>query len=172
MKCEAQLQCRHADAWKIVLTPVLFTSFLLSLFLVNAQSRARRDAAHTTPSSYLAYFFPASWREHEPYQDHVDSTWGRRGVAGHVNPHDAIAPKGGQLDGAGGAEQAREGAKKKKKREERWHLNKKIRKVARLEISDAFDSQGTVIVAMVAIVAFAVIGFWVGVSWIRTSMFR
>ncbi|KAF9692615.1 hypothetical protein EKO04_009448 [Ascochyta lentis] len=155
---------------RIILTPVLFTSFLLSLFLVNAQDRARRAAAHSPPSSYLTYLFPSSWLDPEPYQDHNDSTWGRRGAAGHVEPHDAIGPRPGQLDGAQGeGEGARTG--KEKKRKKSWHLNKKIRKMARLEVSDAFDSQGKVIVVMVATMVFSIIGLWVGMRWIWRSMF-
>ncbi|KAJ4331150.1 hypothetical protein N0V95_009936, partial [Ascochyta clinopodiicola] len=116
---------------RIILTPVLFTSFLFSLFLVNAQDRARRAAAHTAPPSYLTYLFPSSWLASEPYQDHHDSTWGQRGAAGHFEPNDAIGPKPGQLDGAQGDEGARTG--KERKRKKSWHLNKKIRKMARLE---------------------------------------
>lgn len=153
---------------KIILTPVLFTSFLLSLFLVNAQNRARRTAAHTPPSSYLTYLFPSSWLDPEPYQDHNNSTWGRRGATGHVEPNDAIAPKDAQLDRTRDAKEAKEG---KKKRKESWHLNKKIRKIARLEVSDAFESQGKIIVVMVAMMVFTVIGFWVGMRWIWRSMF-
>ncbi|KAF1929665.1 uncharacterized protein M421DRAFT_419443 [Didymella exigua CBS 183.55] len=154
---------------RIILTPVLFTSFLLSLFLVNAQNRARRTAAHAPPSSYLIYFFPSSWLNLEPYQDHNDSTWGRRGATGHVEPNDAIAPKDGQLDGTGEARAAREGRKKKSKVS--WHLNKKIRKIARLEVSDAFENQGRMIVVMVALMVFTVIGFWAGIRWIWRSTF-
>ncbi|KAF3044671.1 hypothetical protein E8E12_008474 [Didymella heteroderae] len=136
---------------KIILTPVLFTSFLLSLFFVNAQNRARRTAAHTPPSSYLTYLFPPSWFDPEPYQDQSDSTWGRRGATGHVEPNDAIAPKDGQLDGTGEAKAAKQ--EKKKRRKESWHLNKKIRKIARLEVSDAFENQGRMIVVMTATLA-------------------
>lgn len=148
---------------RIILTPVLFTSFLLSLFLVNAQDRARRTAAHPPSTSYLAYLFPSSWLDPEPYQDHNDSTWDRRGAAGHVEPNDAIAPKDGQLDGTGESK-GKDGKGKKRKRS--WHLNKKIRKVAKLEVSDAFESQGKVIVVMCAAAVFCVIGFWVGMRWI------
>lgn len=160
---------QHPDSKpQIILTPVLFTSFLLSLFLVNAQDRARRAAAHTSPSSYLTYIFPSSWLDPEPYQNHYDSTWGHRGAAGHVEPNDAIAPRDGQLvdtSDAGG----REGKKRKEKQS--WHLHKKIRKIARLEVSDAFESQGRVIVMMAATLVFTVIGFWVGMRWIWRSMF-
>ncbi|KAF2630848.1 hypothetical protein BU25DRAFT_334793 [Macroventuria anomochaeta] len=154
---------------RIILTPILFTSFLLSLFLVNAQNRARRTAAHTPPSSYLTYLFPSSWLDPEPYQDHNDSTWGRRGATGHVEPNDAIAPKDGQLDGTREEKQGKD--TKEGKRKESWHLNKKIRKIARLEVGDAFESQGKVIVVMVTMMVFTVIGFWVGMRWIWRSIF-
>ncbi|KAJ4988334.1 hypothetical protein SVAN01_06112 [Stagonosporopsis vannaccii] len=153
--------------WKrIVLTPILFTSFLLSLFLVNAQNRARRTAAHTPPSSYLTYLFPSSWLDPEPYQEHTDSTWGRRGAAGHVEPNDAIAPKDGQLDGTGESK----GNEGRKKRKQSWHLHKKIRKVARLEVGDAFESQGRVIVLMGAALVFSMIGLWVGMGWLWRAL--
>lgn len=151
---------------RIILTPVLFTSFLLSLFLVNAKDRARRTAANTPPSSLLTYIFPSSWLDPEPYQDHHDSTWGRRGATGHVEPNDAIAPRDGQFDGT---KEGGEGKKKKRKRES-WHLNKKIRKVARLEVSDAFEGQGRMIVVMVVTMVFSVIGFWVGMRWIWKAL--
>ncbi|KAF1360221.1 hypothetical protein EJ07DRAFT_39874, partial [Lizonia empirigonia] len=154
---------------RILVTPVLFTSFLFSLFLVNAQNRARRTAAHTPPSSYLTYFFPSSWLDPEPYQDHNDSTWARRGAPGHVEPNDAISPRPGQLDSAQGDEGTRKGKQGKKKKKS-WHLNKKIRKIARLEVSDAFESQGKIIVVMAAMVVFSLIGLWVSMRWIWRSM--
>ncbi|KAL1793359.1 hypothetical protein ACET3X_008341 [Alternaria dauci] len=77
---------------QIILTPVLFISFLLSLFLVNYRNRVRRTEAHSPSFSLFAYFAPSSWLDPEPYQDPDDSTWGRRGTIGHVEPHDAIGP--------------------------------------------------------------------------------
>ncbi|KAF3005719.1 hypothetical protein E8E13_006082 [Curvularia kusanoi] len=152
---------------RIILTPLLFTSFLLSLSLVNARDRARRAAAHTPPNSYLTYLFPSSWLDPEPYQDHTDSTWGWRGsTAGHVEPNDAIAPKEGQLDGPSDEKRSEKKKAKGKRKRESWHLNKKIRKVARLEVSDAFEGQGRMMVLMAAALVFSVVGLWVGMRWV------
>lgn len=43
--------------------------------------------------------------------------------------------------------------------------------MTRLEIGDAFESQGKVIVVMIAMMVFTVIGFWVGMRWIWRSLF-
>lgn len=43
--------------------------------------------------------------------------------------------------------------------------------MTRLEIGDAFESQGKVIVVMIAMMVFMVIGFWVGMRWIWRSLF-
>lgn len=43
--------------------------------------------------------------------------------------------------------------------------------MARLEVSDAFDSQGRIIVVMVATMVFSLIGFWVGMRWIWKNIF-
>lgn len=87
-----------------------------------------------------------------------------------MRPNDVIAPKDGQLDGASGVKDGKK-EKKKKRGKQSWHLNKKIRKVARLEVSDAFDGQGKVIVVMAALMIFLVVGFWVGMRWIWRSVF-
>jgi hypothetical protein len=94
-----------------------------------------------------------------------------------VEPNDAIAPKEGQLDGAGDAKgkdggdgQSRVGRDPAHRRKNSWHLHKKIRKIARLEVSDAFEHQGTVILLMVATLVFSLIGFWVGMRWIWRAM--
>jgi hypothetical protein len=84
--------------------------------------------------------------------------WGRRGVAAHVEPDDAIGPnQGGQS----------ESGKKKKKS---WHLNKKIRKVAKLEVSDAFEIRGKVMVGMCAMMVMGTIVLWMGLKWMLASL--
>jgi hypothetical protein len=125
---------------------------------VNFRDRANRTRSHSG-TSFLTYLYPSSWLDPEPYQDPDDSRWDRRGPAAHVEPNDAISPKqGGQA----------EGETRKKKRS--WHLNKKIRKVAKLEVSDAFEMRGRVIVAMVAMMTFGSIVLWMGVRWLFLSL--
>ena len=136
---------------------------------MNAQDRARRRAAHASPSSYLAFLFPSSWIDPEPYQDHDDSTWGRRAASKHVEPNTAIGPKPGQLGGTTGTYKGAD--ERKGKRQSSWHLNKKIRKMARLEVGDAFESQWKVIVVMAIMMVFSIIGFWVGMRWVWRTVF-
>ncbi|KAF2684676.1 hypothetical protein K458DRAFT_442515 [Lentithecium fluviatile CBS 122367] len=132
---------------RLIWTPLLMTSFLLSLFLVNLSDRTRRSKSQTTTpstqsSSLLARLNP------EPYQDSTDSTWDRRNSTTHDAPHAAISPRQNQPQ---------------KKRS--WHLHKKIRKVAKLEISDALEMRGRVLVVMVVMIGVAGYGGWLGVRW-------
>lgn len=118
---------------RIILTPFLFTSFLISLFLIDTQNAVSR----TKNSSFFSFLDP------EPYQDPHDSRWDRRGSTTHVKPPDALNP-----DYPSGMQQ-------RKRRS--WHLHKKIRKIAKLEVNDAFEIRGRVMVAMV--VAFLLLAF-------------
>lgn len=148
----------YAHAHKqIILTPLLFTSFLLSLFLVNRSDRARRHTSSSRSSTLLSYFSPYAWIDPEPYQDPTNSTWERRGSTTHVAPHDAISPRDADSDAAQ--------QKKEKQKQRSWHLNKKIRKVARLEISDAFEMRGRVMLGMGVVMVGLVLGVWLSLRW-------
>jgi hypothetical protein len=149
-----------ADCYKIVLTPVLFISFILSLSFVNIRDRANRTYSHSG-TSFLAYLYPSSWLDPEPYQDPDNSTWGRKGATTHVEPSDAISPKSSVSPTEGG---------KKSKRS--WHLNKKIRKMAKLEVSDAFEMRGRVIVVMLVMMALASVGLWMSGKWALASLWH
>lgn len=138
---------------RIVLTPVLFVSFILSLTFVNFRDRVHRTRLNSN-NSLLAYLYPSSWLDPEPYQNPHDSSWGRRGPAGHVEPSDAISPKDDGQDENGTT-----------KRKRSWHLNKKIRKVAKLEVSDAFEMRGRFIVAMLLMMALGSIVLWMSLKW-------
>ncbi|EUC41948.1 hypothetical protein COCMIDRAFT_104786 [Bipolaris oryzae ATCC 44560] len=173
---------------RIILTPIFFTSFLLSLFLVNYRNRARRTHAHassssssssstsypysSSASSLLAYLVPSRWLHPEPYQDPDDSTWGRRDTALHVEPHDAISPK--QQDAQAGF--VRMGTKKNQKnnnnnnKKTSWHLHKKICKVAKMEIGDALEMRGRMIAAMAAFALVAGVAGWMGLRWCFVSL--
>jgi hypothetical protein len=138
----------------------LFISFLLSLFLVNYRNRARRTEAHSLGFSLLAYLTPSSWLDPEPYQDPDDSTWGRRGTIGHIEPHAAIGPR---------PDEQGEGKPKKRKKRKSWHLNRKIRKMAKLEIGDALEMRGRMIVVMLVVLGLACGMLWMGTKWVIVS---
>ncbi|KAL5379085.1 hypothetical protein DPSP01_008717 [Paraphaeosphaeria sporulosa] len=127
---------------RVILTPFLFTSFLVSLFLIDTQNAVAR----TKNSSLFSFLDP------EPYQDPYDSRWGRRGSTPHVKPPDSLNPD------------QRSGGEKRKRRS--WHLHRKIRKIAKLEISDAFEMRGRVMVAMVLILLMALYAAWYAFRWI------
>jgi len=148
------------ESWlaRIVFTPVLFISFILSLSFVNLRDRANRARAHSS-TSVLTYLRPSRWLDIEPYQDPDDSSWGRGAAASHVEPHDTISPK--QDDQSNGATH---------KRKKSWHLNKKIRKVAKLEVSDAFEMRGRVIAGMMAMVALGSVVLWFVAKWLFVAL--
>ncbi|KAF1845756.1 uncharacterized protein K460DRAFT_405996 [Cucurbitaria berberidis CBS 394.84] len=148
---------------KIIFTPVLFISFIFSLFLVSYRDRARRAQAHSS-HSFLSYLYPSTWFDPEPYQDPSDSTWGYQSSAGHVEPNDAVGPRE--------KEQSEAGKRKKKKcnQKKSWHLNKKIRKVAKLQVSDAFEMRGRVIAGILAVTILSSIALWMGMKWLLTSL--
>ncbi|KAJ4344527.1 uncharacterized protein N0V89_012270 [Didymosphaeria variabile] len=126
---------------RIIVTPFLFTSFLISLFLVDTQNAVSR----TKNSSLFSFLNP------EPYQDPSDSRWDRRGSTTHVKPPDALNPA------------QRSGTEKRKRSS--WHLHKKIRKIAKLEIRDAFEMRGRVMFAMVVAILLAMSIVWYSVKW-------
>jgi hypothetical protein len=144
------------------------TSFLLSLFLINRSDRARRT--RPTPrkpsllSSLFAYLSPTTWLDPEPYQDPDDTTWNRGdagsglGEGSHVEPPSVLTPTHNQQPST------RKNEGKKKSRS--WHLNKKIRKIAHLEIDDAFALRRHIIVVMIGLLAILVVGMWMGVRWV------
>lgn len=76
-----------------------------------------------------------------------------------MEPHDSIGPnQGGQTE------------REKKKKKRSWHLNKKIRKMARLEVKDAFGMQGQVIVGMIAIMVVGTMVLWMSVKSLLASL--
>ncbi|KAK8177363.1 hypothetical protein IWX90DRAFT_378335 [Phyllosticta citrichinensis] len=134
---------------KIILTPVLFTSFILSLFFVQRRDRAYRVAEHPPPaSSWWSTFSPWQWLDPEPYQDPSDSTWQREcaGTAGGAD---------GSIPGVEGRIEMTRRTKAK------WFTRKKHRKMAKLHFTDAFDLQGKTIVAILLTWSVA---FW-GLYW-------
>ena len=140
---------------KIILTPVLFTSFILSLFFVNTRNRALRVEAHSSSSSssLFSFLLPANL---EPYQDHNDSRWSHRSSTGHSKPNDPKAPKNGR----------EKGSRKKKP----WHLHRKITQVAKLEVNDAFEMRRRVIMVMVVTMILSSAMLWICTRWLMTML--
>ncbi|KAI9695773.1 MAG: hypothetical protein M1820_008445 [Bogoriella megaspora] len=52
----------------LILSPLLFTSFLLSLFLVDRDNRAYRVSQHSSASSFFHRILPSEWWDPEPYE--------------------------------------------------------------------------------------------------------
>jgi hypothetical protein len=150
------------------------TPTLLQKQIADRDTDLIRSYSHPSsslPSSSLSSSLtpataPAAPPSTPPYQDQHDSTWGHRGkTTRHVVPDDAVAPKEGQLDGTTNG-----GKKKTEKGRGRWHLNKKIRKVARLEVSDAFEGQGRMLGIMAVGMTLSLVGFWVVVRWAWSAL--
>jgi len=127
---------------RIILTPVIFTSFLLSLLVVNRRYRAWRVSEHPPAStSFWSRISLRNWLDPEPYQSPADSTWRR---AQDSNEHVSQSQR------------------------EKWFTQKKHRKIARLEIGDAFDLSKKV---MVFVGSIFVVGA-LGVAWAAKEAFH
>ncbi|KAF1998079.1 hypothetical protein P154DRAFT_267932 [Amniculicola lignicola CBS 123094] len=141
---------------KLFWTPLLFTSFLLSLFLINRSDRRARLISHppnpTATPSLLSYFSPSSWIDPEPYQSPSSTTWDRRNSTSHVEPNAAI----------------NHGTQTRKRKS--WHLHRKIRKVARVEIGDAFEMQWSLVIVLLAAGVVLGVGGFVGLRWMWMRM--
>lgn len=124
------------------MTPLVFTSFILSLLLVNHRYRAWRLSEHPpTNSTFWSRISLRSWLDPEPYQNPSDTTWQHStDNKGHV-PHP---------------------------QREKWFTHKKHRKVARLEIDEAFAMSGRVMVFVGSVLIVGVLG----VGWAANQALR
>ncbi|TKA49892.1 hypothetical protein B0A49_13173 [Cryomyces minteri] len=80
VKTQAQEKEQLDPLWtRVIVSPLLFLSFILSLFLVNRRDRQWRVQQHPSPaaSSIWGRLSPRAWIDPEPYQDPTDSTWQR-----------------------------------------------------------------------------------------------
>jgi len=87
------------------------------------------------------------WLHPEPYQNPEDSTWGR----------DTLGP---------GRYASIDGSKKK----ESWHLNKNIRKIAKLEISHALEIRRCIIATMLVAMVLGSTVIWMTLKWMFASL--
>jgi hypothetical protein len=137
------------------MTPLLFTSFLLSLFLINRSDRARRTRP---PSSLWSYISPSIWLDPEPYQDPDSTAWNSSSSA-HQEPNASLNPKGL----TSGADVGQTGTRRRGG--EKWHLNNSIRKISKIEITDAFEWQGFAAIALIVVILLAGIGLILGLGY-------
>lgn len=128
---------------KAILMPLLSVSFILSLFLVEREGRARRSSEHPVSGeageqSFWSTFSLQNWLDPEPYQDAADSTW-----------QDA-------KDGNGSVPKQQQGRKS-------WFVRKKHRKMAKANLEEAFEKRGTVMVLLLVLGCVFIVGFgWAG----------
>jgi hypothetical protein len=113
-------------------------SFILSLFLVERQDRARRNSEHPSPSnqSFWSTFTLHNWLNPEPYQDPTDTTW-----------QDADATQGQVVH----------------PKREKWFMRKKHRKMSKVELTEAFEMRSTVMIFLLAVACVLLVGLgWIG----------
>ena len=108
-----------------MLAPINMVTFIISLFLVDQQQRQWRLSKRASgPES--AWHRLSAWTSGPvPYQDSGSGTWGHRAAADRPAPSRA-----GSFQG--------------------WYARKKHRAVAKLELNDAFEMRGRVLVALLA----------------------
>lgn len=102
---------------QVVMGPLIFTSFLVSLLIVDRRDRAWRTRQHPATSLWSRF---TNWIDPEPYQDPDNTTWQKdEGDASVRNP---------AVDGNPGHKPQKQG----------WFRQKKHRKMAKYEFEDAF----------------------------------
>lgn len=125
---------------KFIAAPLFFVSFLLSLSYVDRQNRSYRVSQHAQSSPTLWSRFTlrlSNWWDPEPYQDPRDGKW-----------------KSGRNTGA-----SNDGNVPQKR--EKWFARKNQRKMANLELRDAFE----MVDRMKAFVAGVFVVGTLGVGW-------
>lgn len=133
----------------MILTPLLTVSFLLSLFFVERRQRAWRLSQHgPRGESIWSKLSPSAWLDPEPYQDHRNTAWQGQG---HVNSNDTLH---GSVPTAG-------------MKNEKWFHRKKHRKIASLELGNAFETSGQMMLLIVLWLGV----FLVGMAWLGTKAF-
>ncbi|CAI6341670.1 unnamed protein product [Periconia digitata] len=171
---------------RIILTPILFTSFLLSLFLINRSDRIRRThRSDTTTAKFsssswpllTSYLSPSSWFDlsPEPYQEDLpDSSIDTREQRRDSHHTDFPISYDGAVSDREAKEVEEDGEREKRKRGKGnarpWHLRKKVRKVTKLEMEDAFAMRRRVIAGMLIVWVVALYACWRAIMWLATML--
>ncbi|KAM0722051.1 hypothetical protein Q7P37_002977 [Cladosporium fusiforme] len=111
----------------LVLTPLNMVTFIISLILVDEQERRWRLSQRADSASFWHRFTHWSESHWEPYQDAGTSAWGHRSQP-------AVEPAGHHPTSSFSS----------------WHYRRKKGAIARLEVGDALDMRGRVLVALIA----------------------
>lgn len=123
---------------QVVMTPVIFVSFLFSLAWVDFRYSLMRSHSHSeTPSRMPHWLHRLLYRE-SPYQY----------VRVNAISPAAIAPS-------------------EKDEGQRWHYHTKQRKLMKMEVDDAFHIRGSVLVVLGLVVAIGTLVTWriASVAW-------
>jgi hypothetical protein len=118
--------------FKIIISPLLAASFIVSLFLVQRRDRAWRVSQHSSNANAHASFW-SRWIDPEPYQESSKAT--------------------NSGDGTTENDPMKENDKSKS-----WFIKKKHRKTAKYMIEDAWDRTGTVEVLIIGAAVVVVTG--------------
>jgi hypothetical protein len=134
---------------QILLTPLYMLSFLLSLLYISRLDSLRRTAPQRTsflhpPAQWGTSFFSSSTAP-EPYQCPKRATWGTANTKLREADRELVDSE---------------------KRGKRWVLHKKIRKMARLEIGDAIEMRGRVMLVLAIIACLTCAGVVLGLRWV------
>ncbi|KAF2092810.1 hypothetical protein NA57DRAFT_62121 [Rhizodiscina lignyota] len=140
---ESSLACEECEKeatpdslWqRIIISPLLFTSFLISLCLVERRDRAWRVSQQYSRanSSIWSRFSPSNWIDPEPYQDPANATWQKDDAGQNATRNPAT-----------------DGSAHKPVNKKSWFTRKKHRKMAKVQLEDAWEGIGRVEVWIVS----------------------
>ena len=118
---------------RVVLTPIMMISFVLSLIYVDHQQRTWRLSQHGFSQSAWSKLSPWHWLDPQPYQDPNSTTWDRNCNAdGRVENTAAV----------GGVPEAIPNQR------HRWYTHKNHRQLAKLQIGDALELRGRMVIIL------------------------
>lgn len=148
------------------MTPVIFVSFLASLAWVEFRYSLMRSHSHSeTPSSLPKWLHHVVYRE-APYRYvRVDAT----GETTGGSPTTPRTSSSGKSNGSGGAS-SNASASASASEGSRWYYHSKQRKLMKMEVDDAFQIRGTVLMALGLL---ALVLTWAGCQaawWLWTTV--
>ncbi|KAK0119240.1 hypothetical protein ONS95_008094 [Cadophora gregata] len=149
---------------RLLITPITFVSFLLSLALIDSQNHRLRTKTHshspsrTQPTTLLGHIRDSL---HGLVYKEVD-----QGPYAYVRSPNLIvnAREGLRERSASGSRSPRRSGEREREKAEPWHWHTKQRKMMRAEVEDAFKVRKWVVVFLVLVAVFGV-GSLVMMGW-------